>query len=99
MRGCGCSVAATVRRTACCAPVATPGPAAVGLGQLHEQAAAGVPQRHHPGLRDLLDEVAEGAGAVVAFGERGVELQERALEEPQLRGDLAVDQHLERALD
>ena len=36
--------------------------------QLHEEAAPGVPQRDHAGLRNLLDEVAERAGAVVAFG-------------------------------
>ena len=33
----------------------------------------------------------------VTLGERGVQLQQRALEKTELRGDLAVGQHLQRA--
>src|SRR5690606_14422975 len=43
--------------------------------------------------------IAEAARAVLALGEGGIELQQRALEEPQLRRDLALRQHLQRAPD
>jgi hypothetical protein len=55
-------------------------------------------QRHGPGLRHLLHEVAEAAGSVLAFGERGVELQQCALEETELRGDLPLGEDLQRTL-
>ena len=55
-----------------------------------EHAAPGVTQRDEPGLRDLLDEVAERARAVVALRERRVELQQRALQQPELRRYLAI---------
>ncbi len=45
----------------------------------------------------LLREVAEAAGPIRALGERGIELQQRALEETELRRDLAIGQHLQRA--
>ena len=49
------------------------------------------------GSGELLREIAETAGAVRAFGERGVELQERALQQAELRRDLAIRQDLQRA--
>src|SRR5450759_452284 len=67
------------------------------LLQLDEDVPPGLPQRDEAGARELLREVAEAADAVGALGERRVELQQRALEKPELRRDLAVDQHLERA--
>ena len=51
-----------------------------------------------PALGDLLDEIAERARAVVALRERGVELQQRALQQPELRRHLAIRQDLEGAL-
>ena len=68
------------------------------VAQLDEHAASRLLQRDDAALGDLLDEVAERAGAVVALGERRVELQQRALEEPELRRDFAIRQHLQRAL-
>ena len=65
------------------------------VGQLHQHAAARLLQRDQAAFGDLLDEVAEGAGAVVALREGGVELQQRALEQAELRRDLAVGQHLQ----
>ena len=56
-------------------------------------------QDHRARLRHLLHEVAEAARAVIAFRERRVELQQRALEQSELRRDLALGQHLQRALD
>ena len=50
-----------------------------------------------PDLRELLDEVEERRGAVVALGEGRVELQQRALEQAGLRRDLAVGEDLQRA--
>ena len=44
----------------------------------------------------LLREIAEAAGTIRALGERGIELQQRALEQAELRRDLAIRQHLER---
>ena len=70
----------------------------VRLDRIHHHAAAGMPQRDEPGLRDLLDEIAERADAVVALGKRRVELQQRALQQAELRRDLAIGQHLERPL-
>ena len=52
---------------------------------------------HVPGGGELLREVAEAAHAVGALGERRVELQQRALQQAELRRDLAIAQHLERA--
>ncbi len=50
-----------------------------------------------PAAGQLLREVAEAARAVGALGEGRVELQQRALEQAELRRDLAVGQHLEGA--
>ena len=38
-------------------------------------------------------------GAVIALRERRVELQQRALEQSELRRHFAIGQHLQRALD
>ena len=54
-------------------------------------------QLDQAGLRELLDEIEKRRGAVVALGERRVELQQRALEQPGLRRHFAVGQNLERA--
>ena len=54
-------------------------------------------QLHEARLRELLDEVEERRGAVVALRERRVELQQRALEQAGLRRDLAVGENLQRA--
>src|SRR5262249_31734548 len=67
--------------------------------QLDHDAPARVLQRHQAGLRQLLREIEERRGAVVALGERRVELEQRALEQARLRRDLAVRQDLERAPD
>ena len=69
------------------------------VARLDEHAASGVLQRDRAGLRHLLHEVAEAARAVLALGERRVELQQRALEQAELRRDLALGQHLQRAHD
>ena len=50
-------------------------------------------------MRQLLDEIEERRGAVVALGERRVELQQRALEQAGLRRHLAVGEDLQRAAD
>ena len=71
--------------------------AADSLGQLDEHVAAGFLERDVAGGGELLREVAEAAGAVGALGERRVELQQRALEQPELRRHLAIGQHLQRA--
>ena len=65
--------------------------------QLHHHAAAGMLQLDQSRLRELLGEVEEGGGAVIALGEGGIELQEGALEESGLRRDFAVREDLERA--
>ena len=52
---------------------------------------------HVAGRRQLLREIAEAADAVGALGERRVELQQRALQQAELRRDFAVAQHLQRA--
>src|SRR6267378_185712 len=53
-------------------------------------------QLHEARLGQFLCEVEERRRAVVAFGERGVELQQRALEKTRLRGDLTIRQNLQR---
>ena len=53
-------------------------------------------QRHMSGRRQLLRKIAEAVHAVGPLRERGVELQQRALQQTQLRRDLAVAQHLQR---
>ena len=78
------------------------GPGARAPGPLRSAPRASRPwpdTRAHPPSRELLDEIAERSGAVVALGERRVELQQRALEQAELRRHFAVGQHLERALD
>ncbi len=62
----------------------------------HHAAARGL-QQHEAGLRQLLGEIEKRRGAVVAFGECGVELQQRALEQARLRRNFALAQNLERA--
>src|SRR5688572_25489005 len=57
-----------------------------------------MPKGDEPCLRHLLDEIAERADAVVALRKRRVELQQRALQQAQLRRDLAIRQYLERPL-
>src|SRR5687767_6768418 len=56
-------------------------------------------QRDETALFELLGKIAEGAGAVVALGERRVELEQGALEESELRRDFAIDQDFQGALD
>ena len=65
--------------------------------ELHHHAAARRLEVHVSRLRQLLDEIEERRGAVVALGEGGVELQQRALEQAGLRRDLAVGEDLQRA--
>src|SRR5205823_4754924 len=69
------------------------------LARLDEEASPGLSQ--HDGARfcHFLHEVAEAARAVVALRERRVELQQRALEQPELWRDLAFGQHLQRPFD
>ena len=62
-----------------------------------QHAAPGVLQLDGARHRHLFHEVPEAAGAVVAFRERGIELQQRALEQAQLRSDFAFGQHLQGA--
>src|SRR5688500_274791 len=57
-----------------------------------------MPKSDEPCLRHLLDEIAERAYTVVALRKRRVELQQRALQQAQLRRDLAIRQYLERPL-
>ena len=67
------------------------------LFELHEDVPSRLAERHEPRRGELLREVAEAAHAVGALGECRVELQQRALEKPELGRDLAIGQHLERA--
>ena len=69
------------------------------LPRFDEHAPPGVLEDHRTRLGDLLHEVPEAARAVIAFRKRRIELEERALEQSKLRRDLALGQHLQRALD
>ena len=71
----------------------------IEVAQFHQRAAALVLQGDKALLRELVGKITEAADAVIAFGERRVELQQRALEQSELRRDLAVGQHFQRALD
>ena len=51
----------------------------------------------NPARRQLLREIAEAAHTVIALRERGIELQQRALQQPELRRDLAIAEDLQRA--
>jgi hypothetical protein len=55
------------------------------LDEFDQCCATRVFERDQPTLFELLGKVAESARPVVAFGERRVQLQQRALEQPQLR--------------
>src|SRR5688572_28867500 len=46
---------------------------------------------------EFLREIAKAARSVGSFGKRRVELQQRALQQPQLRRYLAIREYLERA--
>ena len=70
---------------------------AVAVGELDEHVPPVLAHRHVTGGGQLLREVAEAADAVGALGERRVELQQRALQQPELRRDFAIAQHLQRA--
>ena len=78
------------------APRASSARAATPSVELDQHVAAGFLQRDVAGGGELLGEVAEAAGAIGALGEGRIQLQQRALEQPQLRRDLAVRQHLQR---
>jgi hypothetical protein len=67
------------------------------FSQLDEYVASGFLQRHVAGARQLLRKIAEAADAVGALGKRRVELEQRALEKPELRRHLAIAQDLQRA--
>ena len=74
-------------------------PARVEILHLDQQVAARLVQADEAGLRELLGEVPERSGAVVLLREGGIELEQRALEEAELRRDLALGQHLQRPPD
>ena len=67
------------------------------LVQFDHDAAAGMLQRDEAGVRELLGEVEERRGAVVALGEGGIELQQRALQQPGLWRHFAIGEDLQRA--
>ena len=69
---------------------------AVAVGELDEHVPPVLAQPHVAGVGQLLREVAEAADAVGPFGERRIELQQRALQQAELRRDLAIAQHLQR---
>src|SRR5215212_9638698 len=56
-------------------------------------------ERDGASLRHFLHEIAEAADAVLALRERRVELQQRALQQPELRRDFAFRKNFERTLD
>ena len=58
--------------------------------ELDDRRAAGVFERDEAAFFELLGKVAERAGAVIALRERRVELQQRALEQSELRRDFAI---------
>jgi hypothetical protein len=61
------------------------GPRGSSFGELDEHVPPRLLERHVSCGRELLREVAEAASAIRALGERGVELQQRALEQAELR--------------
>jgi hypothetical protein len=67
------------------------------IGQFDQGAATLVFQRHQALVGKLVGKLAKGADAVIAFGERRVELQQCALQETQLRRHFTIGQHLQRA--
>src|SRR5262249_35967232 len=67
--------------------------------ELDEDVAPRLLQRHDAGGRELLGEIAEAARAVRALRERRVELQQRALEQAELRRDFPIREDLQRAPD
>ncbi len=69
------------------------------FGHFNEHVAPVLPQAHMSGGRQLLRKVTEAADAVRTLRERGIELEERALQEAELRRHLTVAQHLQRPPD
>ncbi len=68
----------------------------LAVGELDQHVPAMFTQPHVAGVGQLLREIAEAADAVGALREGRVELQQRALQQAELRRDLAIAQHLQR---
>src|SRR4029450_6918331 len=69
------------------------------LGKLHQHVPPRLPEHDVSSARQLLREIAEAAGAIGTLRERGIELEQRALEEPELRRDFTIGQDLQRTTD
>src|SRR4051812_12874267 len=71
--------------------------AVAAIGKPDEHVASRVAKYDVAGRGKLLREVTEGACPIRALGKSGVELQQRALQESELRSHFAIDQHLQCA--
>ena len=76
-------------------PLRPPLVATAGFGEFDNRRPARVFERDISALLELFRKVTECARAVVTLRERRVELQQRALQQPQLRRDLALVQNLQ----
>ena len=66
---------------------------------LHEESAVGPRQAHHARPLHLLEKLQERPGAVIALAECGVELEQSAFEQTDLRRDFAFGENFQGPLE